>query len=213
MKMKNLLDSQLSGSLNDGYYVAYYPHLGKSVIKRKPGKQNRKKWTEQKIKRNTRFGILSTFASVNSQSVIKTIWNSYHPTCVNGYHQFMRNNKHAFNSSGEIVDYALLQVSIGDLPMPHNLKLFNQPQRDKYLLEWTSLGEDMRKRDADILVFATLRNNKRFVMNYTEYRRRDKKAIINIEKCDRECKYIYVFFTNKEKFEYSNSIAVTLKDI
>lgn len=211
MKIKNLLDSQLSGSLNDGYYVAYYPHLGKSVIKRKPGKNKSKDWSDEKIKRTTRFGELSVFASRNLKNIISEIWNSYHPNCDNGYHQFMRNNKHAFNAIGEIVDYSLLQASIGDLQMPLNLRLFNQPKRDEYLLEWTSLNERTRQRESDILVIATLDKKRYFKMLYTNYTRKENRAIITLDKSDRECGCVYVFFANKQKFEFSNSIALSLK--
>lgn len=210
MKIKGEGGSMSTGKLGKYYYSAYYKSLGVSVLKSCPERRKGLAFSEKQIANQSSFRAANLFAKNNRFSIIKPIWNLSPNVRLSGYNLFISRNKRAFNSNGEVGDFALLKASDGDLPLPFNMSAFVDSDEHSLCLSWENDFDSSYRYFRDILVIAVLTKRLSFHLIVTEAKRGDANAVIYFEDEIEKNNYIYPFFMSGDKKHFSDSIAVIL---
>jgi len=161
---------------------------------------DKQKMNAQKLK-----GIMRVIQSMKTM-IIQPSWNK-HSMDISGANLFMKINYDAFNEKGLIGDFSKLQLTIGDLTIPENIKI--EKRDNKVLFSWDFdkiLSSGMPDDIACIFVlyesdFPQLANY--FILG----QRRERKAVMDISEFDYTDKlYAYLYFRSYDFKEFSNSL-------
>lgn len=206
MKIKGDLGAHLSGKLNNGYYAAYYSDRGKSYLKSIPQRPKNKEWTEKQLNARKRLASIAKFSKNNMETLIRPIWKKYHVGNSTGYNLFQKENKHAFDSLGELIDKSLIHASIGDLPMPKNLHLEKDVKNHLALIYWDY--SPLMGHQRDELYIAAFKYERFILPTDTKTHREETICMINLPEYIKEGDYLYIFFANTNHESFTNSIAL-----
>lgn len=210
MKVKGIVSPQLSGEFSKTHYVAYYPHLGVSIIKKKPTRKKNKKPSTTQLNQSNKFTSMIHFAKRNLRHLIRPIWKKYNMDSCTGYHLFLKKNKYAFSADGETFNKANVFASVGELPNEFDYKIILSEDESHIDIKWTCDINNTRSRMLDTLCLGFFKDERYIDLHFTDIKRQTGEAVINNKFKLKKCDYIYLFFRSYDKSKYSESIAICL---
>ncbi|MGB5989677.1 MAG: hypothetical protein WBG43_08055 [Marinifilaceae bacterium] len=209
MRTKTNMASLLSGSLQNGYYLAH--QNGKLFLKKRPKKKNKEEWSDKQQIMQTRMSCMSKFASHNLHNLIRPIWNTYKLNGISGYPLFIKSNKQAFAANGKIFDYSLLMVSIGSLPLAYNASINIQKDSNKFTVKWECDEFAVHSSLFDFFSYALIDKSNKIHVFHTDTYRESKEINLESNKKLENGDCVYVFFSSKQRDKFSNSLALKVK--
>lgn len=192
-------------------YSSYYPNLGITVIKKKPRKRKKNEWSDKQKDARIRFTVLNHFAYANKTAIIKPIWNLSPEKRSSGDNLFRKYNSKAFGRTGEIVNPGALCASNGSLAAPIDAQIEILPKENNFKISWAKENFNYKNNQEDTLVYCTLYSEEFFQISYTDIKRKDLSAVLDIGSIEELNDYIYIFFTNKDRTAFSNSKALRIR--
>lgn len=203
------LASLISGKLPDGYYLIR--QNGKTFVKKNPRKRKPEELSEDQKLRQAKFAGLSKFTSNNLNCLIHPIWNTYKIKSNSGYHSFIKANKPAFAMDGSILDYSILMASIGVLPMPFNLSAEKLDDNPYFKITWDYEYSGLHLSLFDFFCYAVFNERNQLIPYFTSIYRKDKEAIVNLSENLKDGDFIYVFFSSRDRSQFSNSLSIKIR--
>ena len=201
-----ILDNGIQGKIRGkiGNNITYV-RRGTNCVKSSAHHFKYRNSEKQKMNAQQLKGIMKVIQSMKTM-LIQPSWNK-HSMGISGANLFMKTNYDAFNEKGLIGDFSKFQLTIGDLPLPENIKI---EKRDKEVLfSWdfdkiSSLGMP----DDTAFVFILYEADFPQFANYFELgQRREGKAVMDISEFDYTDKlYAYLYFKSYDSKMFSNSL-------
>lgn len=115
-QLKNILGTGISGKLNQ---VVFYQRNGKTYVRSLPIRKN-KICSPAQLLNKQRFAAMQQYAKLFKYVIIPQIWNHASKT-LTGKQLFVKTNKSAFDSEGNIPDLKMVQLSTGKLHLPQDI--------------------------------------------------------------------------------------------
>ena len=139
----------LSGAMGNIVVVSN----GNTTYLRSMPNYSKDSWTPKQVLVRKRFAIVTQFCMSYKQHVIVPIWNLL-PGQACGYSRFLGANIKAFDSLGNISDFALLRFSEGTLEPPSQIKAVKQ--QGAVTVSWANDPHVLPTRLKDDLLYMAL---------------------------------------------------------
>ena len=199
-KVKNGLDSQISGKVGTTVYVQL---KGKTVVRSLPRVKKNKRSALQ-ILNQQRFKSINSFCRQFKYTVIPQIWN---PAWDNmGYAWFVKHNTPAFDKEGLLTDLSLVKLSCGKLLLPPELQV-HAKEGDPTLMDvsWqyeTSISGLQRRDELMAIVYGEGTFSD---IISTGILRGHLQGSITLPDEPAAASHLYLFFCSKDRRYYSES--------
>jgi hypothetical protein len=210
MDKKIIKTPKPGGCPEKGFHWAYLSVQEMWVLKRNPKKRDKEERSDEQKDAVIRFTAISRMCKRNFPYLIKPIWGKIYRDNCTSTNLFKKINNNAFDSKGNLVDPKLIQVSIGDIPMPSDMSVELKAKTDKEVeyisVKWNESPNDQsRKKKTDKLAYCFLRDDIALVPIYTEVYKEQYYDNIILDRKINKGEYLYVFFISKDGNEFSNS--------
>jgi hypothetical protein len=130
---------------------------------------------------------------------------------MSGFNFFTGENQGYFDEVGNITDYQNLQISVGDLPLPNDISVENNPAGGGSVnITWTNNSGTDIAAATDQLKLVVLNGTKPTVMMGLAFVRSAETATILLPYEAGNTSHVYIFFGDAEGDNYSPSYYVPL---
>lgn len=198
------ITSDFSGRVGN---VVGYKIKGTQYMRGYPDHYHYERTKEGDIRHN-KFTNVSKFVKRIKESILRPSWNKHANNNI-GKNLFTSVNYEAFTEDGRIGDYSKLILTLGDIPLPENIKI--SANNVDMEITWdfdrrTSLGDP---DDQAILCFFYKSDKLCDPYFYTLCKREDKRAFCNlkfVDDCDDKKIAFFLYFKNYNDTALSESI-------
>lgn len=221
----------LSGSIEGLVFVK-----GKdfSYMRGTPRVRKAGEWTEKQREARKGFQSVINFANAHKTNVIVPIWNKAAKDLpMSGYNLFVKANRAAFDSQGNVGHPGLLHFSTGPLALPYRLWAEADAENPYSMaVSWTDQlagsasgndslmsviyqnidkgAVDTRNRRKDGTMKRSAVTQEEYMLVDTGFLRKDGKATIENPTPEAGDVFLTLFFWNKEMDQYSNDQVFTI---
>ena len=198
----------LSGSIEGLVFVR---RKGETYLRAMPRKRKAGEWSEKQKEARNGFAAVIKYARLQKKHVIVPIWNkAVKNLTMSGWNLFVKSNRAAFDSLGQLNDPKKLHFSTGHLPLPYELKAATDPENPSQIAVcWTDQMVDTEYA-VDYLMAVIYKDGVNKVVN-TGAKRWDCKATIVNPTPEAEVVYLYLFFWNERHDSYSQDEVFAIK--
>src|SRR5664279_11336 len=110
----------LSGNIEGLVFVR---RKGVTYMRAMPRKRKAGEWSEKQKEARNGFAAVIKYARLQKKYVIVPIWNkAVQNLTMSGWNLFVKSNRAAFDSLGQLSDFRKLHFSTGHLPLPEKIK-------------------------------------------------------------------------------------------
>jgi len=200
-RVNNIIGKALSGRIGNIVFV----NLGGSTYARSlPRERKPSEWSTDQKKHRKCFAGVVKYASRMMVPFIKPIWNIAEPNSKRGFNQFVKANKPAFGTNGNVIDPGLLRFSAGSLPLPAGLNAILSTLQSKIIaVNWKNqIAGSAVSNDRLMVVFYN--THELLVPVETGFTRKDEQTQIPIPENHGKEIYLYLFFKSEDESLYSN---------
>ncbi len=160
--------------------------------------------TEKQMQQRARFKGLSNFAKPLMDTIIRPIWN-LQAGKMTGMNLFTKHNMSAFGTSGKIVDFSSLKLSVGNLDNPYRINIAKHESIDSCIrISWEELT-DKDYGGESLLLVAIDQEGSLFTELRGDLLRSEGVAEIDLPFDVGSSVHVYVFFVDSERRSYSDS--------
>ena len=200
----------LSGSIEGLVFVR---RDGETHMRSAPRKRKEGEWSEKQKKARIGFSTVIKYARLHKEKVIVPIWNkAAKGLTMSGYNLFVKANRSAFDSMGQLGDAGLLHFSTGHLPLPYLLSASVDAENPASIaVNWTDQMANAVYNN-DCLMAVIYKDGANVVLN-TGFTRKDCKATIENPTPDAQVVYLYLFFWNQKLDIYSIDQVFAIKHL
>lgn len=189
--------------------VVFFQRYGKTHVRSLPV-FDPNKLSEKQVQNRKRFMEMQQFALKFKFVIIPQIWN-LSAKSMTGHALFMKSNKGAFNSEGEIDDLKQIRLSTGKLSLPYDLKVQRQEQGSATIqVKW---AEDPYLGGVpfwdELMVISSGQGNFSEIKN-TGIRRGDNGGAFELPPLTCPATHLFLFFCSLDKRNYSESVCFDL---
>lgn len=166
--------------------------------------------TPAQVAQRTRFKGVTSLAKQLINSIVRPIWNKA-AVKMTGYNYFVKQNMEAFSVDGVIEDYSKLHLSAGSIATPQQLSVEKTDGIESGLtISWVNDGY---AKDDDIFMFAAIDEASGEIYTNTMGAglRSGESADIVLPFDAGSKVHLYVFFSNKDKRAFSDSVYATIE--
>ncbi len=177
---------------------------GRGYIKVRPASVSNPQTVKQVSQRNRMIACVKLARSLKS-NIIRPIWNKKSGN-ISGFNLFVRKNVKYFAADGIIADYDNFLFSVGDLPLPENIVIENNPAGNGAIeISWTdNSGVDIAA-STDRLRVAALNVNEPLVITGLNVTRSAIQATVQLPYVAGDTVHVYLFFEDEEGATFSDS--------
>lgn len=198
----------LSGNIEGLVFVR---RKGVTYMRAMPRKRKAGEWSEKQKEARNGFAAVIKYARLQKKYVIKPIWNkAVKNMTMSGWNLFVKSNRAAFNSLGQLSDHRKLHFSTGHLPLPNELTAAVDTENPSQIaVSWIDqmAGTEYGYDSLMAVIFIDGTNK---VVN-TGAKRWDCKATIENPTPEAEVVYLYLFFWNERHDSYSQDEVFAIK--
>jgi hypothetical protein len=169
---------------------------GKCFIKAKIAKYNDPR-TPPQLSNRGRFKACMEFAGMIQMEVIRPVWKQV-VKGKSGNSQFLHCNVALFDKEGNITDYSMLALSLGELPLPGNIAVTNRATGNgSLLITWDdNSGVDMAKK-SDRLKVVAIKGGLPLVVKGLDAVRSDGMSLLQLPYEAGDEVHLYLYFMDE----------------
>lgn len=184
---------------------------GIDYVRTKPVRIDFKHCSAKELGNRKSFAAVNKLAKYVKSVLIKPIWDVAVNDKMSGYNWFIKQNKRAYNSEGELIDPRMLKLTVGNLPLPLGIAI-TSTKEDNLIAEisWENPILMDSWYDKDELVCILFINDKPYQLIETDSVRKDQKAVVELPIVESEKCCVFVFFRNPERNKFSDSFGVVV---
>lgn len=161
--------------------------------------------SERQVQHRSRFSACVALAKSILESIIRPIWNKK-AVKMSGYNLFVKNNLPAFDENGAVGNYADLQFSIGDLPLPENIQVADDAATEGGIsITWEDNSGEGSALATDELRLVAISEGEVNVLQNVNIARNARAANILLPFGAGVEAQVYVFFESMENYTFSPS--------
>lgn len=182
---------------------------GINYFRSKPNRVDFDNCSSRELGNRKSFRAVNELAKVVKGILIKPIWDKEVKEAMSGYNWFIKQNKRAYNSEGKLIDPRMLKLIVGNLPLPFNITM-NCKKEDELIAEinWENPPLLDSWFDKDVLECIFFVDEKPKLLLETEFKREDKKAILELPRVEGEQCSVFVYFKSADGDKYSDSFCL-----
>lgn len=206
-QIKDIFGAGISGKLNQ---MVFYQRRGKTFVRALPVRKNKPDSPAQLLNKQ-RFAAMNQFAKLFKYVVIPQIWNQASRT-LTGKQLFIKTNKGAFDAQGNIPDPKQIQLSIGKLRLPQDMKVTLQGEGSTAMnVSWfPDFGTGELPWWDELMVIGAGEGQYSGILS-TGIRRGQNAGSFELPELNAPISHLYLFFCSLDKRHYSESICLELK--
>lgn len=207
-RVNNVIGKALSGRIGNIVFV----NLGGSTYARSlPRERKPSEWSAEQKKHRKCFAGVVKYASRMMVPFIKPIWNIAEPNSKRGFNQFVKANKPAFGTNGNVIDPGLLRFSAGSLPLPVGLNAtLSTSNSNGITVNWKNpIGDSASNNDRLMVVFYY--RHELLVPVEAGFNRKDEQAQIPIPENPGKEIFLFLFFKSEDETLYSKDQAFKIE--
>jgi len=183
--------------------VVFLKLNGQGVIRKAPGSRSKNSWSAPQVNHRTRISNLALFWKQRVPDECKQIY-ALATKDLNAYSLFLKTNLPAFSPDGTQIDPAWLHLSVGKLPLPHQLSAVPLPgDPSKLEVTWQNAPSSRLARPKDKLLMIISSEGKYTSPIITGAIRKQESAIIDLPAGLQKIEGVYLFFGDEERELYS----------
>ncbi|HEY3372848.1 MAG TPA: hypothetical protein VGK10_18510 [Prolixibacteraceae bacterium] len=198
----------LSGSIEGQVFVK-----GKfrTYLRSMPRERKASEWSEKQRQQRKGFKSVIEYAGQQKWKVIVPIWNKAALDInMSGFNLFVKANRAAFDSDGQLENPGLLHFSTGQLALPYRLWAEADAQNPRSIsVSW--IDQLAGSQSGDDSLMAVLYNGEAGEVVQTGFTRKDGRASIENPSLGKGEVYLFLFFWNKRLDSYSPDQVFTIK--
>jgi len=199
-RVNNILGKGLSGRIGN---LVFVNSCGITYVRALPRERKPSEWSADQKKHRDCFAGVVKYASRMMVPFIKPIWNIADPNSKRGFNLFVKANKPAFGTNGNVTDPGLLRFSAGSLLLPVGLNaVLSTSNLIVINVNWKNKMVGSRSSDRLMVVFYN--THELLVPVETGFTRKDEQAQIPIPENHGKEIYLYLFFKSADEILYSN---------
>lgn len=200
-KMKRNIGELVSGKVGN---VVFYQLNDESYVRAAPDRK-KDSWTPEQLRHRQRFGMVSNLWKEFKAAKLTPIWNLGSQK-MNGYAQFIKSNMPAFAMDGSLIDPNMLQLSIGKLHLPIQLKAERAENPNMIKVSWQNDLHLKGLRMNDELIAVSYANGQYSQLTVTGLVRGSLNGSFELPETRKAATHIYLFMASTDKKEYTGSV-------
>ena len=198
--LKGGVDGPISGLV--GTVICY--KVGEAqYLRGKIGPRSKDSWSEKQVLHRKRISSMGSFWKSMAKNPSRASWRAA-AGLLPGFSLFLKTNIAAFNDDGSQIDLEYLHLSMGNLPLPHQLKASvsgGNPQ--VWEATWLNdSGKGLARMNDELLVMVVRDGNFSHLIS-TGAKRGDQSASIELPGGEGTVQGIYLSFASGDKSSYS----------
>ena len=201
-RLKKNIGELVSGKVGN---LVFYQLNGESYVRAAPVRK-KNSWTPEQLMHRQRFGMVSNLWKQFKSAQLTPIWNMGAQK-MNGYAQFMKANMPAFAMDGSLIDPKMLQLSLGTLHLPVQLKAERiAAEPSTIAVSWQNDLHLKGERLTDELMAVSYADGKYSHVTASGIVRGAMNGSFALPQHPTAATHIYLFFASGDEKDYTGSV-------